>query len=123
MLGGSTNAVLHLLAMARAANIELTVDDFTPIADKTPVPADLKPSGKYVMEGESSLRFRAVFAPAERVGTDLHRVGGVPSVLKYLLANTDLIDGTQLTVTGKTLSENVADGPFFLLLARRRCVD
>ncbi|KAK4705823.1 hypothetical protein P7C70_g374, partial [Phenoliferia sp. Uapishka_3] len=89
VLGGSTNAVLHLLAMARAANIELTVDDFGPIADKTPVLVDLKPSGSYVME-------------------DLHRVGGVPSVLKYLIAN-QLVDGDQRTVTGNTLAENVAD--------------
>ncbi|KAL8284107.1 hypothetical protein RQP46_004856 [Phenoliferia psychrophenolica] len=94
VLGGSTNAVLHLLAMARAANIELTIDDFSPIADKTPVLADLKPSGAYVME-------------------DLHRVGGVPSVLKYLIANTDLIDGSQMTVTGRTLAENCADAADF----------
>ncbi|KAM0756452.1 dihydroxy-acid and 6-phosphogluconate dehydratase [Meredithblackwellia eburnea MCA 4105] len=92
ILGGSTNAVLHLLAMARSAKIELSVQDFNDVGARTPVLADLKPSGKYVME-------------------DLHRVGGVPAVLKYLLANTNLIDGTQRTVTGKTLAQNVADAP------------
>ncbi|KAI0744274.1 dihydroxy-acid and 6-phosphogluconate dehydratase [Daedaleopsis nitida] len=91
-LGGSTNAVLHLLAMARAADVELTIDDFQMIADKTPYLADLKPSGKYVME-------------------DLHKVGGVPALLKYLLKHTDLIDGTQMTVTAKTLAENLEDVP------------
>ncbi|KAH9061299.1 dihydroxy-acid dehydratase [Lactarius vividus] len=90
VLGGSTNAVLHLLAMARAADVELTIDDFQAVADRTPYLANLKPSGRYYME-------------------DLHRVGGIPSLLKYLLAHTDLIDGTQLTVTGRTLAENVAD--------------
>ncbi|KAI0630086.1 dihydroxy-acid dehydratase [Trametes polyzona] len=90
VLGGSTNAVLHLLAMARAADVELTIDDFQVVADRTPYLADLKPSGKYVME-------------------DLHRVGGIPGLLKYLLKNTNLIDGTQLTVTGKTLAENLED--------------
>lgn len=90
VLGGSTNAVLHLLAMARAADIELTINDFQQISDKTPYLADLKPSGKYYME-------------------DVHRVGGIPAILKYLLNHTDLIDGTQRTVTGKTLAENVAD--------------
>ncbi|KAI5480878.1 dihydroxy-acid dehydratase [Pseudohyphozyma bogoriensis] len=92
VISGSTNAVLHLLAMARSAGIDLTTEDFARIAAKTPVLADMKPSGKYFME-------------------DLHRVGGIPAVLKYLLKNTDLIDGTQLTVTGKTLAENVADAP------------
>lgn len=91
VLGGSTNTVLHLLAMARSANIELSTDDFSTVADKTPVLADLKPSGKYVFE-------------------DLHLIGGIPAVLKYLLAETDLLDGNQMTVTGKTLAENVADG-------------
>jgi dihydroxy-acid dehydratase len=76
--------------MARAADIDLTIDDFQTVADRTPYLADLKPSGRYYME-------------------DLHRSGGIPSLLKYLLAHTDLIDGTQLTVTGRTLSENVAD--------------
>ncbi|KAJ7680496.1 dihydroxy-acid/6-phosphogluconate dehydratase [Mycena polygramma] len=90
VLQGSTNAVLHLLAMARAAEIELTIDDFQMISNKTPVLADLKPSGKYYME-------------------DVHRVGGVPAILKYLLNHTDLIDGSQLTVTGKTLAQNLED--------------
>lgn len=90
ILGGSTNSVLHFLAMARAADIELTVDDFQAISDKTPYIADLKPSGKYYME-------------------DVHRVGGIPAILKYLLNHTDLIDGTQLTVTGKTLAQNLED--------------
>ncbi|KAN0133935.1 dihydroxy-acid dehydratase [Lactarius tabidus] len=92
VLGGSTNAVLHFLAMARAADIELTIDDFQAVADRTPYLANLKPSGRYMME-------------------DLHRVGGIPALLKYLLAHTDLIDGTQLTITGRTLAENVADAP------------
>lgn len=96
LMGGSTNAVLHLLAMARAADLELTTDDFARIADKTPVIADLKPSGKYVFE-------------------DVHKVGGIPAILKYILANSDLIDGSQMTVTGKTLAENVADGELTLL--------
>jgi dihydroxy-acid dehydratase len=82
--------VLHLLAMARAADIDLTIDDFQTVADRTPYLADLKPSGRYCME-------------------DLHRVGGIPALLKYLLAHTDVIDGTQLTVTGRSLAENVAD--------------
>ncbi|KAF7428283.1 hypothetical protein PC9H_007504 [Pleurotus ostreatus] len=90
ILGGSTNAVLHFLAMARAADVELSIDDFQAISDKTPYLADLKPSGKYYME-------------------DLHKVGGVPALVKYLLKHTDLIDGTQLTVTGKTLAENLED--------------
>ncbi|KAI0315463.1 dihydroxy-acid dehydratase [Amylostereum chailletii] len=89
-IGGSTNAVLHLLAMARAADVELTIDDFQRVADRTPYLADLKPSGEYYME-------------------DLHRVGGIPALLKYLLNHTDLIDGTQLTVTGRTLAENLED--------------
>ena len=76
--------------MARAANIELTIDDFQTVADRTPYLANLKPSGRYYME-------------------DLHRAGGIPALLKYLLAHTDLIDGAQLTVTGRTLAENVAD--------------
>ncbi|OBZ70761.1 Dihydroxy-acid dehydratase [Grifola frondosa] len=92
VLGGSTNSVLHLLAMARAADVELNIDDFQKVADRTPYLADLKPSGKYVME-------------------DLHKVGGIPALVKYLLKNTDLIDGSQITVTGKTLAENVADAP------------
>ena len=87
-LGGSTNAVLHLLAMARAVGIPFTQDDIQAISDKTPVLADFKPSGKYLME-------------------DLHHKGGVPAVMKYLLKN-GLIDGTCLTVTGKTIAENLA---------------
>ncbi|KAF7983782.1 hypothetical protein HWV62_18996 [Athelia sp. TMB] len=90
ILGGSTNAVLHLLAMARSADVELTIDDFQVISDKTPYLADLKPSGKYYME-------------------DVHRIGGIPALLKYLLNHTDLIDGTQMTVTGKTLAQNLED--------------
>eukprot|EP00127_Corallochytrium_limacisporum_P001196 Clim_evm31s44 gene=Clim_evmTU31s44 len=90
-LGGSTNAVLHLLAMAHAVDVDLTIDDFQRIADKTPFIADLKPSGKYVME-------------------DLHSVGGIPAVQKYLLEK-GLLKGDCLTVTGKTLAENVKDLP------------
>jgi dihydroxy-acid dehydratase len=90
-LGGSTNAVLHLIAMAKAARVPLTIDDFQRISDKRPYLADLKPSGKYVFE-------------------DLHSVGGVPAVQK-LLIKEGLIDGSCMTVTGKTLAENVADLP------------
>lgn len=90
-LGGSTNAVLHLIAIARAADIPLTIDDFEAISEKVPFLADMKPSGKYVME-------------------DLHRVGGTPAILKYLL-NKGFLDGDCLTVTGKTLAENIADVP------------
>ncbi|RXW25070.1 hypothetical protein EST38_g812 [Candolleomyces aberdarensis] len=90
VLGGSTNAVLHLLAMARAAEIELSIDDFQAVADKTPFLADLMPSGRYYME-------------------DIHRIGGIPAIVKYLLNHTDLIDGSQMTITGKTLAENLAD--------------
>jgi len=89
--GGSTNAVLHLIAMARAAGVSLTIDDFQSVSDRVPFIADLKPSGKYVME-------------------DLHTVGGTPAVLKYLLEK-GLIDGSCLTVTGKTLAENLAPLP------------
>lgn len=88
-LGGSTNAVLHLIAMAKAAEVKLTIDDFQKIADKSPYIADLKPSGKYVME-------------------DLCRVGGIPGVIKLLFAE-GLLHGDCLTVTGKTLKENVQD--------------
>ena len=91
VLGGSTNAVLHLMAMARAAHVELTLDDFRRISDETPVLADLRPSGKYVME-------------------DLFEVGGVPGVQKLMLRE-GLLDGSCLTVTGKTLAENVAEVP------------
>ncbi|KAN0091131.1 Dihydroxy-acid/6-phosphogluconate dehydratase [Tylopilus felleus] len=92
ILGGSTNAVLHLLALARAADIPLTIDDFQEVSDRTPYIADLKPSGKYYME-------------------DVHKIGGIPALLKYLLKHTDLIDGSQMTVTGKTLAENLEDVP------------
>lgn len=86
-LGGSTNAVLHLVAMARACEVAFTIDDFQSVSDRIPYIADLKPSGKYVME-------------------DLHYVGGTPAVLKYLLGK-GLLDGSCLTVTGKTLAENL----------------
>ena len=86
-LGGSTNAVLHFLAIARAAKIDFYLDDFQRISDKTPFIADLKPSGKYLME-------------------DLHAIGGVPKVLKYLLDN-DYLHGECLTVTGKSVRENL----------------
>ena len=89
VLGGSTNAVLHLVAMARAAEVDLSIDDFQTVSDRIPLLADLKPSGRYVQE-------------------DLHAVGGIPGLLKYLLEN-DLLDGSCLTVTGKTLEENLAD--------------
>lgn len=88
ILGGSTNAVLHFLAIAQAAQIEFTLEDFQQISESTPFIADLKPSGKYVME-------------------DLHDIGGVPGVLKYMLAN-GLLHGDCLTVTGKTLAENLS---------------
>ena len=91
VLGGSTNAVMHLIAMAHAVDIELTLEDFQRISDKTPVLADLKPSGKYLME-------------------DLHAVGGIPAVMKYLLKN-NLLHGDCLTVTGKTVAENLANVP------------
>ncbi len=91
VLGGSTNAVLHLIAMARAVDVQLTIDDFQKVADRTPFLADLKPSGTYVME-------------------DLHDVGGTPGVLKMLL-DRGVIDGSCLTVTGKTLGENLAALP------------
>ncbi len=90
-LGGSTNAVLHLIAMARAVNVPLTIDDFQRVSDRVPFLADLKPSGRYVME-------------------DLHNVGGTPAVMKYLLAK-GLIDGDCLTVTGKTVAENLQNLP------------
>jgi dihydroxy-acid dehydratase len=89
VLGGSTNAVLHLIAVAKSVGINLTLKDFQNISDSTPVLGDLKPSGTYLME-------------------DLHEIGGVPAVMKYLL-KVGLIDGSCLTVTGKTIAENVAD--------------
>ncbi|MGE0608014.1 MAG: dihydroxy-acid dehydratase [Pirellulales bacterium] len=91
VLGGSTNAVLHLIAMARAVGVELTIDDFQKTSDRIPYLADLKPSGKYVQE-------------------DLHKVGGTPAVIKYLIEK-NLVDGNCLTVTGRTLAENVRDLP------------
>ncbi len=90
-LGGSTNAVLHLLAMAHAVDVELTIDDFQAVSDRVPYLADLKPSGKYVEE-------------------DLHRVGGTPGVMKYLLSE-GLINGDCPTVTGKTIVENLESLP------------
>ncbi len=86
-LGGSTNAVLHLLAMARSVDVELTIDDFQMFSDKVPLIADFKPSGEYLME-------------------DLHKIGGIPLVMKYLLKK-GLLHGDTMTVTGKTLSENL----------------
>ncbi|AXY26055.1 dihydroxy-acid dehydratase [Suicoccus acidiformans] len=90
-LGGSTNAILHLLAIAHAANVDLTIDDFNTIQEKVPHLADLKPSGKYVFQ-------------------DLYEVGGVPAVMKYLYQN-GYIHGDCLTVTGKTIAENLEDAP------------
>lgn len=90
-LGGSTNAVLHLIAMARAVDVPLSIDDFQAVSDQVPLLADLKPSGQYVME-------------------DLHDVGGTPAVLRYLLER-GAIHGDCLTVTGKTLAENLAELP------------
>lgn len=88
-LGGSTNAVLHLIAMAKSVGLKLTQDDFQRISDKTPLLADLKPSGKYLMEA-------------------LHKIGGVPAVMKYLLKK-GFLHGECITVTGKTIAENVAN--------------
>ena len=88
-LGGSTNAVLHFLAIAHAADIEFTLEDFQKVSDRTPLIADLKPSGKYLME-------------------DVHGVGGTPAIMKYLLDN-GYLHGDCLTVTGKTLAENLAE--------------
>ncbi len=90
-LGGSTNAVLHLIAMARAVDVKLTIDDFQVVSNRVPYLADLKPSGKYVME-------------------DLHNIGGTPAVMQYLL-DQGLLQGDCLTVTGKTLAENLRDLP------------
>ncbi|MBA3493944.1 MAG: dihydroxy-acid dehydratase [Gammaproteobacteria bacterium] len=87
VLGGSTNAVLHLIAMARAVGVKLDLDDFQAVSDRTPYLGDLKPSGSYVME-------------------DLHQVGGTPAVMKYLLEN-GLLRGDCLTVTGKTVAQNL----------------
>ena len=90
-LGGSTNAVLHFIAIAKSVDVVFTQDDFQIISDKVPVLADLKPSGKYLME-------------------DLHNIGGVPAVMKYLL-KVGLLHGDCLTVTGKTIAENLEDVP------------
>ncbi len=91
VLGGSTNAVLHLIAMGRSVGITLTLDDFQAVSDRTPMLADMKPSGRYVME-------------------DLHAVGGTPAVLK-LLADQGVLHGECMTVTGRTIAENIADLP------------
>ena len=90
-LGGSTNAVLHMIAMARAVDVPLTIDDFQKVSDRIPLLADMKPSGSYVQE-------------------DLDDVGGIPGLMKYLLAE-GLLDGECMTVTGKTVAENLADLP------------
>ena len=91
VLGGSTNAVLHMIAMAKSVGVSFTQDDFQAISDKIPVLADFKPSGKYLMQ-------------------DLHQYGGVPAVMKYMLAQ-GWIHGDCLTVTGKTMAENLAAAP------------
>ncbi|WCT11325.1 dihydroxy-acid dehydratase [Mucilaginibacter jinjuensis] len=91
VMGGSTNAVLHLIAMAKSVDVPLTQDDFQELTNRTPLLADMKPSGKYMME-------------------DLHNVGGVPAVMKYLL-KLGWLHGDCLTVTGQTLAENLAEVP------------
>ena len=91
LMGGSTNAVLHFLAIAKAAKVDFTIDDFQRISDTTPFLADLKPSGRYLME-------------------DVHRVGGTPAVMKFMLEN-NMLHGDCLTVTGKTVAENLASLP------------
>ena len=91
VLGGSTNAVLHLIAMAKSVDVELTQDDFQAISNRVPVLADFKPSGKYLMQ-------------------DLHQYGGVPAVMKYLLEH-GMLHGDCLTVTGKSIAENLAEVP------------
>ena len=91
VLGGSTNAVLHLLAMARSVGVPLEIDDFQRVSDRTPLLSDFKPSGQYVME-------------------DLHAVGGIPAVMKMLLAE-GFLDGSCMTVTGKSMQENLKDLP------------
>ena len=90
-LGGSTNAVLHLIAISRAVGVDLTIDDFQAVSDRVPFIADLKPSGRYVM-------------------ADLHSVGGTPAVMKYMLEQ-DLLRGDCITVTGQTIAENLAGLP------------
>jgi dihydroxy-acid dehydratase len=91
VLGGSTNAVLHMIAMAKSVGVEFTIEDFQIISDKIPVLADFKPSGKYLMQ-------------------DLHQYGGVPAVMKYMLAQ-GWLHGDCMTVTGKTVAENLALAP------------
>ena len=91
LLGGSTNAVLHFLAIAKAANVKFAMEDFQKISDTTPFLADLKPSGKYLME-------------------DLHRAGGTPAVMKFMLEN-GMLHGDCLTITGKTVAENLEELP------------
>lgn len=91
VLGGSTNAVLHFLAIARAAEVDFTLSDFEKLCDSTPFLADLKPSGRFAME-------------------DVHEIGGIPAVLKYML-NNGMLHGDCLTVTGKTLAENLEQVP------------
>ncbi|MFT4791758.1 MAG: dihydroxy-acid dehydratase, partial [Arcticibacterium sp.] len=91
VLGGSTNAVLHFLAIANTAGIDFTLEDFTRISENTPFLADLKPSGQYLME-------------------DVHRVGGIPAVMKFMLQN-GMLHGHCMTVTGKTIAENLAQVP------------
>jgi dihydroxy-acid dehydratase len=90
-VGGSTNAVMHLIAMAKSVEVKLTIDDFQRVSDRVPYLADLRPSGKYVQE-------------------DLHKVGGTPAVMKLLLEN-GLLHGDCLTITGKTVAENLAKLP------------
>lgn len=90
-MGGSTNLVLHLLAIADSAGVPMTIDDFLAVQKRVPLLADLKPSGKYVME-------------------DVHHIGGTPAIMKYLLEE-GFLDGSCLTCTGKTLAENLADVP------------
>lgn len=107
-LGGSTNAVLHLLAIAATAEIELTIDDFQRISDKTALIADLKPSGKFRME-------------------DVHRIGGIPAVMKYLL-KLGWLHGDCMTVTGQTIAQNLASVPDLdfgaqgVILPLERCI-
>ncbi len=91
VLGGSTNAVLHFLAIANTAGIDFTLEDFTKISENTPFLADLKPSGKFLME-------------------DVHNIGGIPAVMKFMLEN-GMLHGDCLTVTGKTIAENLAEVP------------
>jgi len=91
VLGGSTNAVMHMVAMAKAAGVELSINDFQRLSDETPFLADLKPSGKYVME-------------------DLHKVGGIPAVMKLMLSE-DMLHGECMTVTGQTMAENLESVP------------